>query len=446
MKDRLRISVSGIRGEVPGALNVDLVSKFSSAFTSTLDKGRVAVSRDSRISGHMLSMAVLSSVIAGGMDCEDFGLCPTPFLQFLMGKEKYSGGIAITGGHNPFSWNAVVLLDTEGDYLDISEGSDVFNTFEAGDFTKAPWMELGKIRAMKFPMDFYLEEMARVVDVDRIRDRQFKVVADPCNGAASPFLKEYGNFFNLGLIPINDSPKRPFPHPPEPSVENASQTEAVVESTGADIGFLLNADSSRISFVNEKGMSLSEEMTFPLALLSLKNRIDKAVTTTVTTSWADWSAQSIGVPLTRTRVGQSSVVHVMESEGAGVGGEGSGSLCFLSFSLGYDSLLTLGLILDFLAREEKSLSDLTAIFPERHMKKIKIDVPPERTYRVMDRLEEMYSRENPDYTDGVRVERDGVWFNIRPSSTEFVLRITIEGEKQDLVESVEDEIRDRMRI
>jgi phosphomannomutase len=222
--------------------------------------------------------------------------------------------------------------------------------------------------------------------------------------------------------------------------------EAVVESTGADIGFLLNSDGSRISFVNEKGVAFSEEMTFPLALLSLQSRIDKAVTTTVTSSWADWAAFTIGVPLTRTKVGQSSVVHVMESGGAGVGGEGSGSLCFLSFSLGYDSLLTLALILDFMAKEEKSLSALTALFPERHMKKIKIEVPPERTYGVMDRLEEVYSRENPDYTDGVRVERKGVWFNIRPSSTEFVLRITIEGEKQKDVESIEDELRDRMRI
>ena len=394
----------------------------------------------------MLEMAVRSSVIVGGLDCADFGLLPTPFLQFLMGKEAYSGGIAITGGHNPVSWNAVILLDSEGDYLDISEGSEVFNTFEAGDFKKASWKELGHIQTITFPMDFYLEELSRFVDTDRIREMRFKVVADPCNGASSSFLKDFGDFFNLDLIAINDNPEKPFPHPPEPSIENASQVEAVVESTSADIGFLLNSDGSRISFVNEKGEAFSEEMTFPLALLSLQSRIDKAVTTTVTTSWADWAAHAIGIPIMRTKVGQSSVVHVMESDGAGLGGEGSGSLCFLSFSLGYDSLLTLALILDFMAREEKSLSALTALFPERHMKKIKIEVPPERTYGVMDRLEEVYSRENPDYTDGVRVERKGVWFNIRPSSTEFVLRITIEGEKQKDVESIEDELRDRMRI
>jgi phosphomannomutase len=136
----------------------------------------------------------------------------------------------------------------------------------------------------------------------------------------------------------------------------------------------------------------------------------------------------------------------MESTNAEIGGEGSGGLCFLSFSLGYDSLLALTMILDLMSREEKSFSALTTPFPERFMKKIKIEVPPERTYRVMDRLEEIYARENPDYTDGVRVERNETWFNIRPSSTEFVLRITIEGEKAEDIESIEDEIRDRMGI
>jgi phosphomannomutase len=446
MKDRLRINVSGIRGEVPGALNVEVVSKFSSAFASTLEKGQIAICRDSRQTSHMLEMAVLSSVIAAGLDCVDFGLVPTPFLQFLMGKEKYSGGIAITGGHNPISWNAVILLDSEGDYLDISEGSEVFNIYEAAGFTKASWKKLGQIQTKSFPVDRYLAELSKIVDANRIRKMQLKVVADPCNGVSSFYLKDFSDFFNLDFIPINDHPEKPFPHPPEPSIENASQAEAVVESTGADIGFLLNSDGSRISFVSEKGTALSEEMTFPLSLLSLSGRINQAITTTVTTSWADWAAQYTGVVLSRTKVGQSSVVHVMESIGAEVGGEGSGSLCLLNFSLGYDSLLTLALILDFMAREEKSLSELTAFFPERHMKKIRIDVPPEATYRAMDRLEEIYSRENPDCTDGIRVERKGVWFNIRPSMTEFVLRITIEGERPEDVESIEDELKDRIRI
>ena len=444
MKDRLRISVSGIRGEVPGALNVEVASKFSSAFSSYLEEGKVALCRDSRCSSHMLEMAVCSSIIASGLDCADFGMLPTPFLQFLMRKESFAGGISITGGHNPLSWNAIILLDTGGDYLDVSEGSEVFNIYEAGDFRKAQWRDLGKTHTLKFPLKLYLEKLSKIIDIESIRKGNYKVVADPCNGSASTFLKDFAEFFRINLIPINDNPEKPFPHPPEPSMENASQVEAVVKSTGADLGFLLNSDSSRLSFVNEKAEALSEEMTFPLFLLSLKGKVKKAITTTVTTSWADWAAENIGITISRTRVGQSSVVHTMESEGAEAGGEGSGSVSLLSFSAGYDSLLALAVILEYMSREEKVLSELTQPFPPLHMKKIKIEVPPERTYRVMDRLEEIYCRENPDCTDGIRIERKGVWFNIRPSLTEFVLRITIEGEKEKEVESIEDELMARI--
>ncbi len=446
MKDRLRISVSGIRGEVPGALNVEVASKFSSAFATFLEKGRIAVCRDSRCTGPMLEMAVLSSVIAAGLDGMDFGLLPTPLLQFLLQREKYSGGISISGGHNPAFWNAIILLDAGGDYLDVSEGSEVFNIYEAGSFNNVSWKGLGRICPVKFPLDLYLEELSFRVDRERIKEREFRVVADPCNGAASLYIKEFCDFFNIDCILVNGDPEKPFPHPPEPSVDNASQVEAVVKTTGADLGFLLNSDSSRISFVDERGEAVSEEMTFPLSLLALKGKIRKAVTTSVTTSLSDWAADEARIKLSRTRVGQSSVIHTMEAEGAEAGGEGSGSFSLLSFSAGYDSLLTLALILDFISREEKNISELTGAFPPLIMKKIKIDVPPEQTYRVMDKLEEIYQKENPDFTDGIRVERKGVWFNIRPSATEFVIRITVEGEEERTVESVADELRERMEL
>jgi phosphomannomutase len=445
MKNRLRISVSGIRGEVPGALNVEVASKFSSAFATFLEGGRAAVCRDSRCTGRMLELAVLSSIIACGLDGMDFGVLPTPLLQFLMRREKYAGGISLTGGHNPVFWNAVILLDAGGDYLDVSEGSEVFNIYEAGSFNNVAWRDLGRIHLVEFPLKSYLEELASKADRERIRGLGFRVVADPCNGAASLYLGEFCNFFGVDCVLINDDPDKPFPHPPEPSVDNASQVEAVVKSTGADLGFLLNSDSTRISFINERGEALSEEMTFPLSLLALKGKIKRAVTTTVTTSLSDWAAQEAGIVLSRTKVGQSSVIHTMEAGGAEAGGEGSGSLSLLSFSAGYDSLLALALILDLLSRKKKSLSELVRTFPSFHMKKINIEVPPEKTYRVMDRLEEIYRKENPDFTDGIRVVRNGAWFNVRPSATEFMLRITVEGEKKEVVEAIADELRERIR-
>ncbi|MFQ6038311.1 MAG: hypothetical protein ACE5LV_06815 [Candidatus Aminicenantales bacterium] len=446
MRDRLRISVSGIRGVVPGALNVAVVSRFLSAFGSYLETGKIGICRDTRRTSPMLEMAAVSAIVSTGLDCRLYGIVPTPLLQFAMRQEEFAGGAAITGGHNPDIWNAVLLLDPGGAYLDVSEGTEVFNLYESGHFQRAGWRTLGKAMDAAFPLQSYLESIGRFVDVARIRERKYRIVGDPCNGAASRLIHSFADHFGIELISLNDDPAKSFPHPPEPSEENASQVEAVVKTTKADIGFLLNSDSSRISFVTEEGWALSEEATFPLCLLALQGKISKAVTTVVTSNLADWAAKVSGISLCRTRVGQSSVVHTMMSEEAQVGGEGSGSLALRDFSSGYDSLLALALILDFLCREEKSLAEVAEGFPRASMKKIKVEVPPEKTYRVMERLEKTFENEPIDFTDGIRVDRKDVWFNIRPSLTEFVLRITIEGQKQKRVDEVEAELRERMGI
>ncbi len=446
MEDRLRISISGVRGKVPLALDVEVVSKFASAFASYVEQGRIAICRDTRFSSQMLSMAAVSAILAAGLDCTNFGQIPISFLQFFLRSGSHSGGISVSAGHNPLPWNAAVLLNETGHYLEATEGPEVFNIYEAGNFAKASWQDLGRNKDEDFPVDTYLETLGGLVERRNIQAAGFKVVADPCNGVVSPFLTAYADHFGLDLVVINDEPEKPFPHPPEPSPENASQTEAVVKASGADLGFLFNSDGSRISFVDEKGKSISEEFSFPLALLALKGKIHKAVTTAATSQLADWAAQNIGTKLIRTRVGQSAVVHTMEAEEAEIGGEGSGSMAYLPFSPGYDSLLGLTLVLDLMAAQEKSLSELIAPFPELFHRKIKIQVPPAKTYSVMDKLEAAYASENPDFTDGIRVQRKNAWFIIRPSTTEFILRIIIEGRNQNEVDSIEDEIRERTEL
>ncbi|MFQ6070684.1 MAG: hypothetical protein ACE5LC_09210 [Candidatus Aminicenantales bacterium] len=444
MSPRLRISVSGVRGKVPQALNVEVASRFASAFATYLDKGKIGFCRDSRPSSDMLGMAISSSLLAAGLDCVDYGLLPVPFLQFIMGRKNFKGGMAVSGGHNPEDWNAVVLLGEKGNYLESSEGSEVFNIYEAANFKRVSWKALGKRRENTFRMEPYLEKMSTIIDIERIRKANFKLVSDPCNGVVSNFLQPFADYFNLKLISLNNQPGKPFPHPPEPSQEHASQTEAVVKATSADFGFLLNSDGSRLSFVDEKGESLSEECTLPLCLLSLENRIRKAITTLSTSSLTDWAAEEAGVNLLKTKVGQSAVVNLMVAEKAGAGGEGSGSFALSSFSLAYDALLSLALVMDLVNREEKSLSQLVSSFPVFFMKKLRIEVPPERIYKIMDSLEEAYSGENPDLTDGIRIIRRGLWFQIRPSTTEFILRIIIEGKKEKDVDLAEEEIRERM--
>jgi len=139
MTDRLRITVSGIRGQVPESLDVDVASRFASAFASYLEEGRVAICRDYRFSSEMLSLAAASAVLAAGLDCINFGQIPVSFLQFHLARNGCSGGLAVSAGHNPLPWNALVLLGESGYYLEATEGPEVFNIYEAGNFQKAGW-------------------------------------------------------------------------------------------------------------------------------------------------------------------------------------------------------------------------------------------------------------------------------------------------------------------
>ncbi len=444
MENRLRITVSGIRGKVPASLNVDIASRFASAFASYLEKGSLVLGHDGRISSQMLAMAAISSSIASGLNIEDYGLLPTPFLQYLLARDQSAGGISISGGHNPLPWNAVILLGDSGSYLEDNEGAEVFNVYEAGNFQKAHWNQLGGINICSFPLESYIHTLSGQVKTGPIQKSKFKVVADPCNGAVSPFLKHLGDYFGIDMIIINNEPEKPFPHPPEPSPANAAQAEAVVKATGSDLGILFNSDGSRLSLVTEKGTGLSEELILPLSILSLQGRIHQAVSTVASSSWVDWAGERAGVKIRRTRVGQSAVSQLMQAEEASLGGEGSGSLAFLPVSPGYDALLAFILILHLLAREERPLSEIAGLFPELYRRKLKIPVSPFRVYGIMDRLEDLYSPEQPDFTDGIRIDRGPLWFIIRPSSTEFILRIMIEGEDEAEVEKTENEIRERI--
>lgn len=446
MREKVRISVSGIRGEVPEALNVDLTAKFAAAFASYLEQGNLAFCRDSRITSSMLEMAALSTSLAAGLDCADFGLLPVPFLQFQMRSKAWDGGIAISGGHNPLPWNAVILLGEEGAFLEVSEGAEVFNIFESGHFIEKSWDGLGKLAQKKFSISAYLDALSALCNREAIRRAGLKVVADPCNGSVAPFLESYADYWGLKLVAVNDHPDKSFPHTPEPNPENASQVEAVLEATGADLGVLFNSDGSRISCVTEKGEALSEEFTLPLCLLSLQDRISRAVTTQSTSSLAGWAADQSGIRLIKAKVGQSAVVNTMIAEGAEAGGEGSGSFVFSPFSFGYDGILALTLVLNSLAVREKPLSEITSPFPRYVMKKLKIPVPPDRIYRILDCLEEDLEGENIDFTDGIRIDRKNVWMHIRPSTTEFILRIHIEGKEENIVLDTADEIRERIGL
>ena len=441
----LRISLSGIRGKVPEGLNVTVAFNFASSFATYLGEGKIGVCVDGRWSGTMLSYAVNASISACGLDVYNLCVVPTPFLQFLIGKGIFDAGISITGGHNPQDWNALLLLNEKGAYLDSIEGNEVFNIYHSREFSKASWNEIGEIKEYRPDWSLYLKAMEKFVNAEEIRKARFKIVVDPCQGAGSVLIKDFADFFNLKILTINSEVGGKFPHDPEPNLENARQVAAVMEAVSYDAGFLLNSDASRLSLITEKGKALSEEYTFPLVALSFLEKHRSSIVTTVATSrMIEHVAEKFGVSVMRTRVGQSYVVHTMEATGAEIGGEGSGSICIKEFSKGYDAFFSIALILDLMATKGKTLSELASCLPEYHIKKLKFPMPVDRIYRLVHHLKETYSSENPNLEDGVRVERKKGWFNIRPSTTEFILRAIIEGESPGALEELVEEVTEKI--
>ncbi len=442
----IRISSSGIRGKVPEGLNINIASDFASAFSTYLGEGkRVGVSIDGRNSGFLLSDAILSSLSATGSHVCFYKIMPTPILQFLIKERQIDAGISITGGHNPSEWNALLLLDENGFYLNSIESNEVFNIYHSKEFSKKSWDKIGKIKYIDAKLDDYLKKLSLFVDVESIRKKNYKIVFDLSNGAVAKVIEKIGDFFNIESILLNNESLGRFAHNPEPNPENASQVSSILRNFSFNAGFVFNSDGSRVSIVDEKGEAFSEEYTLPfVAKAFLSKKISPIITTVSTSMMIDYIAQQFGVSVFRTKVGQSSVTHTMEAKDFILGGEGSGSVCIREFSNGYDSILSFLLILEFMSIENKTISEIKKEIPEYFIIKYKVPVTPGKMYGIIHKLKERFKKEKLDLRDGIFIKRKKGWFNIRVSTTEFILRIIVEAEDEKTALKFKDEIDEKI--
>jgi phosphomannomutase len=428
----LKIGISGVRGIVGETLTPALVLNFASAFGTYLQQGPVSVGRDTRISGPMLHEACLAALISSGCDVIDLGVCPTPILQYMVRAGKARGGISISAGHNDKEWNALTFINREGTYLNSFQGEEVLDIYHLGKFNKAPVDKLGTVHAVTDFLDIYSEALADFLDSAAIARAGFRVAVDSCNGAGAGLVAAVGRRIGFEVIPINDEPSGYFPHDPEPRPRNAQQAASIVKVIQGHAGFVLNSDVSRVSLVAENGETLSEEYTFPLVAAAILERTRGPVVTNLSTSrMIDDVARRQDCPVVKTRVGQSYVVEAMVQEEAVVAGEGSGSVAVAAFQPAFDGFLTMGLILERMAREKKKLSELVAELPRYHNVKEKVSCPVSKVYAVINEVKKYLSGEAVDTTDGLRVDGPDGWLHVRASATEPMIRVIVEDVSMD---------------
>ncbi|MFW6123968.1 MAG: phosphoglucosamine mutase [Acidobacteriota bacterium] len=438
----LKISISGIRGIVGQSLTPQLILKFSEAFSSFIGEGKIGVAQDTRPSGNMLKYAVFSGLLSCGATPIDMGILPIPSLQVYVKSKKLKGGISITASHNPVEWNALKLIKNGGFFLNPYEAEELLDFYYQGKFKRVH--KSGFIK--KEPHSFRIHEnkILRFINVKAIRKKRPKVIIDPCGGAASPYVKNFLEKLGAEVIGINTQLSNGFPRNPEPKPENIGKLCDSVKKYGADIGFAQDADADRLAVVDEKGMPIGEEYTLALAVkhyLSYRQKTPVVVNLSTSRVMEDIT-QKMGVRLIRTKVGEINVSRKMLETGAKIGGEGNGGIINTEIHACRDSFTGMALILEYLSVSGKSISQLKQELPAYKMIKKKVKAGFRDRKRIFNSITSKFKQGQINTEDGIKIDYPEFWLHVRPSNTEPVMRIIIEGKDGKLVHSLYSEIKE----
>ena len=460
--DGLVVSVAGFRGRVGDPLTPELVCSLAAAFgafarrsadTGDARAGDILIGRDSRTSGPMLAGAASAGLVSVGCDVVDLGVVSTPTLMLAVENSDALGGIEVTASHNPAEWNALKFAAPEGTFLD-AETTSAFLEFALNeDPVRAPWDELGSVRADDGAAGRHLEAVLELpqLDLPALRARAFKVVLDCVRGAGATIMPQLLEALGCEVVAINTEMDGRFPRDPEPTAENLADFADFVRGEGADVGFAVDPDVDRLSLVSEKGVPLGEDLTLALASVVVLRRTPGIVVTNLSTSGiVEDVARAHGGELVRSPVGEIHVARRMQSEGAVVGGEGNGGVILPNLHYTRDAPVAAALILQHLVDEGSTLSAAVDRWPAYTIVKRKIDFPRGALSDAYAELERQLASDDVDSVDGVRLNwvARQAWLHVRPSGTEPVVRLIAEApgrsEAEELIERA-GEILGRLR-
>jgi len=428
-------SVSGIRGIVGNGLNpeivLDLAAKFGKfTFHEFAGKKKIIVGRDSRVSGIALKNAVISGLLGVGINVIDIDLAPTPTLLYNIKKLKASGGIVITASHNPSEWNALKLVGPAGEFLNKKEIKKFFS-MEKESISWKKASDYGKLEENNQAVKEHIKGVLSTsrINTELIKKKKFKVALDCVNGGASLAFQEFLNALNVEIYPIFCNPSGEFMRIPEPRSENLKSLAKKVKESGADIGFATDPDGDRISIVSEEGTPIGEEYTIALATKAvLSKKKGPVVVNLSTTKSVEDIAKRAGVPFYRSPVGEANVVKIMKDKKAVIGGEGNGGVINPEIQYTRDGMGAMALILQYLAEEEKYLSDIVNGLPRYKMIKEAIKMEDfNEGKKLLEKIKNTNKNKKLNLSDGIRLTEDDSWVHIRMSGTEPILRIIAEA-------------------
>ncbi|MDQ6718735.1 MAG: phosphoglucosamine mutase [Gemmatimonadota bacterium] len=442
----LMVSVSGVRGRVGEALTPEIMAKFAAGFGAWArakagGKAKIVLGRDSRVSGPMFHPVVIGALQSVGCDIIDVGMAPTPTIQLAVEHHHAAGGLAITASHNPIEWNALKFIGPSGLFLDGAEAAEMRGVVD-GDIKRATWDELGEVTHDHDAATRHIQAILDLpyIDVEKIRARKFRVALDCVRGAGGAFMPILLEKLGCDVTAINLETDGRFPRSPEPIAENLGELEKLVKDSGAEIGMAVDPDVDRLALVSEKGKAIGEDYTLALAAKAvLKKKKGVVVTNLSTSRILDDIAAEAGTRVIRAPVGEVNVATRMRSEKSPIGGEGNGGVILADLHLGRDAPAGAALVLQLLADENRTLSEIVGSYPRYSIVKDKLDRPKGSLDAVYAALKDAFPGAEVDTQDGLRLTWPDRWVHVRPSGTEPIVRVIAEAPSaEDALKLVKD--------
>jgi phosphomannomutase len=430
----LVVSISGMRGIVGDGLDPQSLIKYLNVYADFIGKGRVVVGRDSRITGEMVENIVSGTLMAKGIDVIEIGICPTPTVQFTVKELKANGGIAISASHNPNEWNALKLLNSTGQFMSPEEHYEMINKLNTTTAEFSRWNKVGKKISYNEGVKNHVKAVMnlKVIDVNAIAKRKFKVVADCVNGAGAYVVPDMLKEFGCEVVEMNCEKTGIFPRNPEPLPENLTETMKVVVETKADLGIVVDPDVDRLVLITDKGEPFVEENTITqIVRFILSKQPGNVVINLSTTRAVNDVAAKFGGTVHRSAVGEANVVEKMKEVNAVIGGEGSGGVIYPELHYGRDALVGIALTLQHLTEFGGTLSELKNSLPSYFIEKRKIELPDIDTDKIMGSLKTEFKNGSVNTDDGLRIDFEDHWVHFRKSNTEPIIRVITEGKSKE---------------
>ncbi len=448
-------SISGIRGTIGGhtgdTLNPLDIVKFTTAYATFIGGRKIVVGRDGRISGPMVRDVVCGTLVGMGYEVIDIGLATTPTTELAVRWNEADGGIIITASHNPTQWNALKLLNSEGEFLTAQDGAEVLRIAEAEDFDYAPVERLGRVVSDDTMNQRHVDSVLqlRLADTEAIRRRKFRVCADTINSVGGIILPQLFQALGVDYEILNGDCTGQFAHNPEPLEKNLGGIMDRMRKGGFDLGIVVDPDVDRLAFICEDGTMFGEEYTLvsvaDYVLSAPQSPANEAPSGAVGGAFTVSNLSSTralrdvterhGGTYAAAAVGEVNVTTKMKEVGAVIGGEGNGGVIYPESHYGRDALVGIVLFLSSLAQKGCTASELRRTFPDYQIAKNRIDLTPDTDVdAILVRVKEMF-RGDPSATvndiDGVKIDFPDRWVHLRKSNTEPIIRVYSEAQTME---------------